>query len=103
MTFLETCRKYNKIVRNMRDAAADQAWDRLLEMDQAAQPYVDVLVNQSAEKLSTEVDDTVRILIAEIIAYQNEIAKLVGTRQQELKSQLSASATVRKLEKLYGV
>lgn len=103
MTFLEACRKYNRIVKNMRDAASAQDWDQLLELDREGQPYVDVLVRQSPVDLAQQPDDTARVLIAEIVAEHNEIAALVGARQKELKTRLQVGATTHKLEKLYGV
>ena len=103
MTFQEVCRKYNKLVKEMRQAAEANSWEELLSLDKTALPLEQALIQQFPTRSGEELDDTSRILIAEVLTDQAVINQLVGARQAELKSHLITDTTIQKLGKFYGV
>lgn len=87
----------------MLAAAKAQSWEEFLEMDKAALPLEQALIQQHPARAGEDIDETSRILIAEIVSDQQEMLKIVSAHQEDLKSQLVTGVTVRKLGKFYGV
>jgi hypothetical protein len=102
MTLWETCRLYNGIVKKMLEAAKTGEWDQLISLDQQCHPYIEGLQAMSQQAFEAAADESVRLLIGEIVAYYADISALARDHRNEIKAALSVDSKANKLNRLYG-
>ena len=102
MILLEACRRYNEFVRKMFQAAQIEDWDSVFELEQESRKYSDFIVEQSQQGVQITEDAEVRVFLAEVLSFYQEIARLAEVHRSELRTELSLGVIIGKLGKLYG-
>ena len=102
MTMPEACRQYNLLVTQMLDAARNNNWERVFDLDQESRRYSDFLLDQEKQGVQIVSDEKASVFLAEIISHYAEISKLASTQREDIKKMLSFESKTRRLEKMYG-
>lgn len=105
MNSAELLKQYDAIWRltqKMLEAARQEEWDQLIELEQARAAHIDAMMKQESEILWTQEEQFQKgELIRKILAADEEIKTLTATWMGELQEMLGSIGTVKKLSKTY--
>ena len=105
MNSAELLKQYDAIWRltqKMLEAARQEEWDQLIELEQTRAAHIDAMMKQENEgQWAREEQFQKGELIRRILAADEEIKNLSVTRMGELQELLGSIGTEKKLSKIY--